>query len=262
MKSVESFGYSRLFERPVDLHLAFHRPIAADLEFALTDFERRAGRPAKSVLELQCGPAYYAAEAARRGLRAVAVDTRHDMLDFARTLHADTPFETRVRHPLDLGESEPFDLVLLPLDSVTYLRDDTQLQLFLQASERCLGPKGLLMIEANHPKDVGYIDYAEFYGGVDARFPDLKVRAEWGINNPSYDLVTHDVATRIRITVTEAGQTTTREIDSMERQRVPREFALIAPSAGLKLEACFGGWKHEPLTWQHDLQLFVLRRNS
>lgn len=261
MGPIEAFGYSRIFERPIDLHLAFRRSVDADVAFARELFSKHTGFNARSVLEVQCGPAYYAAAFAEIA-RTVAVDTRQDTLDFARALHPDKPIEFRLQHPCSLDLGERFDLVLFPLDSVTYLTADEALMRFFEGAASSLTDEGLLLVEANHPRDVGYIDYGSIFAGEDPRFPGLRVRAEWGVNDPSYDLITHEVQTVIRITVEENGAKRERLVESLERQRVPREMELLVRESPLELVSCHGGWTAERLSWEHDLQLFVFKRRS
>lgn len=249
------FGYSRVFAEPLWLHLAFFRPIDADLDFVLEAFARHAGRPARSLLEVQAGPAYYAQAAARRGLASTAVDTRADMLTLARSLAPDADVSYALADPRGLRGVGEFDLVLLPLDSAAYLVDDTALRAFLDGAHACLADAhGMVWVEANHPREVGYIDYGEVYGGRDPRFPGRRVRAEWGVNQPRYDLHTHRVETRIRLTIDDAH---VHEVASSEKLWFPRELALVAERTPLSPTASYGGWCDRPLDWTSPVQVLA-----
>ena len=260
MYEVRPFGYSKIFERPLDLHLAFFRSVEEDATFGLELFRRLRGRDAVSALELQCGPGYYAATLSQRGLDTTAVDTRWDILQFAKELHPRSSATYRLQHPCAWMPGDRWDLLLFPLDSLAYLLEDRLVLAFLEGVRNALTEDGLLLIEANHPKDVGYIDYGAIFGGRDPKFPGVRVRAEWGVNQPCFDLVTHRVRTQIRITIDEQGRTRQRVIDSEEKQYLPRELQLLAERAALSLCGCYGGWIDTPLTWAHDLQVFALER--
>lgn len=258
---MEPFGYSRVFAEPLWLHLAFYRDVGPDLDFVLHDFARRVGRPATSLAEVQAGPAYYAQAAARRGLSATAFDTRQDMLDLARSLAPDLPVDYRLADPRALPGGR-FDLVLLPLDSAAYLVTDHELLSFWRGAHRLLARDGVVWLEANHPKDVGHIDYGEIYGGRDPRFPDQRVVAEWGVNNPRFALDTHRVETQIRLTVSNGDETDTHLVASSEKLWFPRELSLLSARAPLQIVGTFGGWADRPLDWTSPVQVIAFSPRS
>ncbi len=254
------FAYSRVFAQPFELHLAFFRDVAPDVEFACRLFEERRGRKATGLAELQCGPAYYAQCAARRGLRAWAVDTRQDFLDFARARAPELGVEYRCADPRALTGLEGADLVLLPLDSFAYLLSDEDVLRFFEAAAGCMASDGLLLVEANHPKDVGYIDYGTIYGGKAPDFPGSRVRAEWGVNHPRFDLVTGRVQTQIRLTLEHEGRQDRRVIDSQEKLWFAREVELLSQRGPLRLAGVFGGYQPKRITWDDAVQVFAFER--
>ena len=260
--SPETFAYSAVFESPLELHLAFFRDVSADVDFLLGLFERLMGRKAQSALEVQCGPAYYARALALRGLSCTAIDTREDFLSFARSLVAPAPVEFAREHPCNLSPRGPYDLVLLPLDSMAYFPDDAAVHAFLASASRSMHDQSLLVIEANHPKDVGYIDYGVIYGGTAPSHPGRRVRAEWGVNAPRFDLLTGRVDTVIRITNQTGESETVREIKSAERVYFPRELTLLTQQSPLSICGFFGGYADHTLGWDDAVQVIALRKRT
>jgi hypothetical protein len=63
------------------------------------------------------------------------------------------------------------DALLFPLDSWAYFTSDDDVLAFLTAAERCLTPKGVLFVEANHPKEAGqtYTPWKESGSGASTR---------------------------------------------------------------------------------------------
>lgn len=253
------FAYSRVFERPEDLYLAFLRDIDADLEFVIAETQGLANRAPRSLAEVQCGPALYARRFAESGQRAVAIDTSRAMLDHAKGLPRGERLELHLQDPRALA-IDPVDVVLFPLDSFAYFTSDDDVLAFFSAAERCLTPKGVLFIEANHPKEAGYIDYGVVYPRSLTEDPRRAVRAEWAVNHPKFDWVTGINQSQVRITVTTAGIAQTRTIDSTERVYWPAQLRLLAEKSPLRIVAFHGGWTDRPLDWDSPVQVFTLMR--
>lgn len=251
------FAYSKVFESPRDLYLAFLRDIAPDLEFVKRTCERLSGRAPRSLAEVQCGPALYARAFAQSGGRAIGVDTSQAQLDYAHTLPGGNVLESFLQDPRSLGIPK-VDALLFPLDSWAYFTSDADVLAFLTAAERCLTPKGVLFVEANHPKEAGYIDYGVVYPRSQTEDPGHTVRAEWAVNHPKFDWVTGINRTRIRITVNDQ----VREIDSTERVYWPTQLKLLAEKSPLRIERFTGGWAEAPLDWDSPVQVFTLMRPS
>lgn len=254
---MEPFAYSRIFESPEDLHLAFLRDVSADLDFVRHETHRLSGRAPGSLAEVQAGPALYA-RAFTEG-RAVMVDTSQAMLDFALRLPGGARVEAHLADPRALPFA-PVDALLFPLDSFAYFTSDDDVLAFFRAAERCLSPRGVLFVEANHPKEAGYIDYGVIYPRSQTEDPSRRVRAEWAVNHPRFDWVTGLNRTQIRITVTDANGPRVRTIDSTERVYWPTQLRLLAEKSPLRIVGFHGGWTDAPLDWDAPVQVFTLMR--
>ena len=66
--------------------------------------------PGEHVLDIACGPGYHARTAARMGLRAIGMDLRPEMLDFAQKQAPDAPVEWYVGNMCDFHLDEPVDM--------------------------------------------------------------------------------------------------------------------------------------------------------
>lgn len=261
MPTPAPFAYSRVFERPEDLHLAFLRDVEADLDFALAEAQRLSGRAVRRLAEVQCGPAFYARAFAARGGAALAVDTSRAVLDFARGLPHGQALECHLQDPRALA-FEGVDALLFPLDSFAYFTNDADVLAFFAAAERCLSPRGVVFVEANHPKEAGYIDYGVVYPRSQAEDPRRQVRAEWAVNHPRFDWVTGLNQTQIRVTVREDGVQRVRVIDSTERVYWPAQLKLLAEKSPLRVVRFHGGWTTAPLDWDAPVQVFTLMRTD
>lgn len=254
---MEPFAYSRVFEAPEDLHLAFLRDVGADLDFVRRETTRLSGRAPGSLAELQCGPALYA-----RGFtegRAVVTDTSQPVLDYARGLPGGARLEAHLADPRSVA-FPTVDALLFPLDSFAYFTNDDDVLAFFRAAERCLSPRGVAFVEANHPKEAGYIDYGVVYPRSQTADPTRRVRAEWAVNHPRFDWVSGINRTRIRITVTDARGPRERTIDSTERVYWPPQLKLLAEKSPLRVVGFHGGWTEAPLDWESPVQVFTLMR--
>lgn len=261
MPAPRPFAYSRIFERPDDLELAFLRDISADLAFVEREATRLSGHSPRSLAEVQCGPALYARAFAGPDRRTAAVDTSRAMLDFAHGRPNGAGLELHLQDPRAL-ELDPVDVILFPLDSFAYFTTDDDVLAFFAAAERCLTKRGVLFVEANHPKEAGYIDYALVYPRSQTEDPRRKVRAEWAVNHPKYDWVTGLNQTQIRLTITDGAGSRERLIDSTERVFWPPQLRLLAEKSPLRLVRHYGGWTEAPLDWDSPVHVFSLMRAS
>jgi len=257
------FGYSKIFNNPLDLHLAFLRDVTADVIFIIDLYVQANNRFPYSFAEIQCGPAYYAYKFNELGINSIAVDSSNRIINFAKSLD---PKESKnitwlKQRPTNLA-IQNVDICLLPLDSFTYFQNDEEQFQFFDNVYNCLSEGGILIVEMNHPKDIGYIDYSQIYALSQKLYPDYLLKVEWGINNPEFDIVTGIAKTLIRITKKAKGIKTTRIISSLERTNFPNAVKLVAEKCSLKVINILGGYHYSPLTWRSNLQLLVFQKKE
>lgn len=260
---VMPFGYSKLFENPFDLHLAFMRDVTEDVDFIFDLFCQLNDKLPVSMAEIQCGPGYYTYQFNKLGIQSIGIDSSNKGIEFAKSLDLEES-----KHILWLEQNptnlsfQMVDICLLPLDTFTYFLNDDEQVRFFNSVYKCLNKGGLLFIEMNHPKDIGYIDYSTIYTLSQQIYPNHILKVEWGINNPTFDLVTGLANTIIRITRDLNGNKSTKVINSLERTNFPNSVKLIAERCSFKSVGYFGGYINEPLTWESNLQLLVFQKKE
>src|SRR5688572_18650737 len=60
------------------------RDVSREVDFLIDTYRHFKGGEPQSILDIACGPGYHAREIARRGIRAVGLDLRPEMIEFAR----------------------------------------------------------------------------------------------------------------------------------------------------------------------------------
>lgn len=257
------FGYSKIFNNPLDLHLAFLRDVTADVAFIINLYVQANNRLPYSMAEIQCGPAYYAYKFNELGINSIAVDSSDRIINFAKSL--DSKESKNImwlkQSPTNLA-IQKVDICLLPLDSFTYFQNDEEQLQFFKNAYTCLSKGGILLVEMNHPKDIGYIDYSKVYTLSQKLYPEYSLKVEWGINNPQFDIVTGIAKTLIRITKKTKGKKATRIISSLERTNFPNAVKLVAEKCSLKVINMLGGYHYFPLTWHSNLQILVFQKRE
>ncbi|MBI2569999.1 MAG: class I SAM-dependent methyltransferase [Candidatus Schekmanbacteria bacterium] len=148
-----------LYARPDIYDVAFgYRDVPAELSVHLAWAAAAGLEQPGSVLELAAGPARHAVEAARRGLRAAALDLSAEMCDFARARAAAAGVALAVYRAdmidFDLEQDAPFALALCLLDSAAHILSVADMVRHLRAVRRALIPGGIYIIEQSHPRGV------------------------------------------------------------------------------------------------------------
>ncbi|CAL8471064.1 g10606 [Coccomyxa elongata] len=153
--------YDRIFgERDFDEEVKFLMGA-----YAKHSAQGKAGHRPGSFLELGCGPARHAVEAARQGVGLVtAIDDNLTMLEFAQRQAAEAGAAVTFLHGrLEevFGSSDalpegfaPADLALLPLGTLAHALTNDDALRWLEAAGNALRPGGLLVLELAHPADV------------------------------------------------------------------------------------------------------------
>lgn len=252
---METFGYSRLFA-PEELEYAFFRDVTPEVSLGFDTFHDLRAHYPRRILEIQCGSGLLAKGYAERGGEVVAIDSAPGMISYARSRREKTNITWQVEHPLDLSVKD-IDLAVMCLDSYAYLLTDEDERRFWRKIKDALNDDGLFLLEVNHPKSCGYIDYSTVYT-EDRPLDDIEVRVEWGVNNPIPDLITGICETEIRCTTTRGGRVETRIINSRERYHWPRDLKLMLESCGFKVARWFGGYERQILEWDSPVVILLI----
>ena len=233
-------SHDQIYERARCYDIAFgFRDVAAECDALMALATQHLGRAPSSVLELASGPARHACEFARRGLAATALDAVPAMLDYASALAAREGVSLAVAcaDMVDFTLPTRFDLVVLLMDSSSYLLDNNAVLRHLACVAAHLVPGGIYVMEMSHPRDafgVGASNNTHWTSEADG----LSVTMRWGQAGDAFDPVTQIDEVTVTMdwsTASDSGQVverarqrrfTANEIDALIRAN--GDFEIVA----------------------------------
>ena len=184
-----------------------------------------------SVLDVACGPGYHARAFARRGMRAVGLDLRPEMVELARdrARAEGVACEWLAADMRSFRLETPVDMAVCMFDGIDALLTNEDIVRHFKTVAANLAPEGLYLIELTHPRDSSFNDYGTFrYAG---ERDGIAVDIVWATNRPVYDPVTGVAQVEIELTVGDHGQRQTIRDTAHERLLSPQELGLLAQSA-------------------------------
>src|SRR5690606_21290530 len=144
-----------------------------------------------SLLDLACGPGYHARSFAKRGLRAVGLDLREEMIAFAQACASQEGCEVEwvAQDMRYLRLETPVGVAINVFDGIDCLLTNTDLVAHLRAIAANLTPGGLYFIDVTHPRETFFNFYGDFvYTG---QRDEIAVQVIWGTNKPQVDPLTN-----------------------------------------------------------------------
>lgn len=105
------------------------------------------GKPAR-VLDLGCGPGFYARRLAQRGCQCVGIDFSPASIDYARQNSAGLPVKYREENIVQANYGSGFDLVMLIYGELNAFHPDHARQI-LEKAAGALKPGGCLLLEVS-----------------------------------------------------------------------------------------------------------------
>ena len=230
----EEREHRELYTTPLAYDIAFDvRDTGRECDFMLAVAQRLLGRPVRSALELASGPGYHALELARRDLRSVALDIEPAMVAWlegkarARGLQVDVR-----RGDMRTFELEPpVDLAFNLFGSFGYLLTNEDIRAHLEAVHRALEPKGVYVLELQHPRR--YLRHDQVTQDQWTRERDgVRVTTRWDIDASVPDPLTQVADIRSEFEVIENGRR--RRIRTRGRQRVlfAQELCALVEAGG------------------------------
>jgi SAM-dependent methyltransferase len=224
--------HHELYRRAQYYDVIFNRDVSRKVEFVLALFQRHAGREVEAILDLACGPAYHARAFARRGIRAVGLDLRAEMVAFAREQAG--PEAERMQWIVgdmrDFALDEPVDAAFTMFDSIDCLQTGAEIVAHLRAVAANLSPGGIYLIDLTHPRDCSPYQYGHFF--YEGERDGCHVRIDWAINNPVADPLTQVASVAVRMTVNDNGHVHIYEDMASERFILPQELVALAELSG------------------------------
>lgn len=224
--------HHELYRRARYYDVIFNRDVGREVDFVLALLDRHAGRPAAAVLDLACGPAYHARAFARRGIRAVGLDLRAEMVAFAREQAGPEAGRLSwiVGDMRDFALDEPVDAAFTMFDSIDCLQTGGEIVAHLRAVAANLRPGGIYLIDLTHPRDCSPYSYGHFF--YEGERGGCHVRIDWAVNSPVADPLSQVAQVAVRMTVNDNGEAHVYEDMAAERFILPQEIVALAELSG------------------------------
>lgn len=239
--------HNTLYRQAVYYDIVFGRDIGPEVDFLVEACRRHAGREPTAVLDLASGPGYHAQEFAARGLRAVGLDLREEMLEFARDQASARGVEVEwlAADMRSFRLDEPVDLAFTLFDGIDALTENEDLVRHFDAVAENLTEGGLYVIDLTHPRDCGPVDYGTFR--YEGERDGVRVVIDWAVNEPVADLVSGVARVEVEMRVDDRGEQVVIRDEAEERFLTPQEIRLLAALSG----------RLEPVGWYGSYDLEV-----
>lgn len=231
--------HKEIYQRAVYYDIVFDRDVSREVAFMQAAIKKFAGHDLTSMIDIACGPGYHARACARKGLRAVGLDLRPEMLEFAKEKAPDANVEWFVGNMCDFQLSAPVDMAVCVYDSIDAMITDDLMIAHFRAIAANLTPKGLYLIECIHPRDCSPTHYGvhRHRGSRNGTLVECII----GINRPEFDPVTGVGEVEFLMRIHENGTVQAISEKSNERLNSPRDIGLLAEKSGaLKVAGWFG----------------------
>jgi SAM-dependent methyltransferase len=196
---------SSLYQLPKLYDVAFSdRDIPAEVHVITEWFlALTKGGSLGSVLELAAGPAGHALEYARRGVRATALDSSPEMVEYASMKARESRLQLRTAHAdmIEFSLSDRFDLALLMQDSACHILTAKDMVRHLQCVAAHLNPGGIYVLELARPLVKGQLRSSanRSVNQWSASHHGIEVEIQWGSEDDAYDPRKGIVATSVTL---------------------------------------------------------------
>jgi SAM-dependent methyltransferase len=233
--------FNQVYARAAYYDIAFRRDISREVAFIADEYQRLNGRPLESLLEIACGPGYHVREFSKRGVRAVGLDLRPEMIEFAKAEAAreGVTAEWIAADMRGFSLDKPADAIVTMYDSIDCLATGDDLVEHFRTVAANLTEGGMYLFEVTHPRDCSMFSYGRHsYRG---ERNGTKVEIIWAVNDPVPDPITQVARVETILRVTEHGKIEEFRDAATERFTLPQEFiALIKLAGGLRVVECYG----------------------
>ena len=225
--------FNELYRRATYYDIVFNRDVSSEIDFIIALYQQyNAGKSPHSLLDLACGPGYHARDFARRGLRAIGLDLREEMLALATEAASREQITVEwvaadMRH---LQLAEPVDVAINVFDGIDCLLTNDDLIAHMNAIAENLTPGGLYIIDVTHPRftTLSYYMPFQYSGSRDGVTVEIMWKGEAVQINP----LTGVAHTELEMRVNENGHTQQFTDVAQERLLSAQEIDLLARCCG------------------------------
>jgi SAM-dependent methyltransferase len=223
--------------------ILFNRDVGRDVDFLLELYRRQRARSLASVLDLACGPGYHARAFARRGVRAVGLDLRPEMIAFARDQASaeGLTVDWIASDMRDFRLADPVDLAFCVNSGIDCLLTNDEIVHHFRTIADNLSPDGLYVIEMVHPRDCAPYQYGSWH--YQGERDGCRVTLNWATNRPLADPVTQVSRVQTTLRVAENGEEQVYADEASERFLSAQEILALAELSGaLRVSAWYGAF--------------------
>lgn len=239
-----------LYEQP-RLYNALYDRFTEDISFYLDVARASGGR----VCELACGTGRVTVPLAREGIEIVGVDKSAAMLDAARDrsasahLSAENP-QFLERDMCDMNADDRFELVLIPLHSLSHLHDTDEVVTCLSNIRRTLSRDGTLCFALHNPDPRLLARESDSLERIHREIADVVVyeRCRYRADRQILDLTWY----------LESAEETTM-VEYGLRMFFPEEIRFLLRSAGFSVVERYGWYDRTPFSADSGTQIIVAR---
>lgn len=232
--------FNEFYRRAHYYDIVFQRDVSPEVDFVCQVYQELNGSMPQSLLDLACGPGYHARNFAQRGLRAVGLDLRPEMIAYAQEQAANestTEVEWLAADMRDFTLDAPVDVAINVFDGIDCLNTNADLVAHMQAIAGNLTANGLYFIDVTHPRFTNFSYYEPFqYSG---ERDGIRVIINWATNKPQIDPVTCVSNTQLEMLVQSNGNVEKFVDVACERVLTGQEITLLAELSGV----------FEPVRW-------------
>jgi SAM-dependent methyltransferase len=218
-----------LYQQALYYDTIFDRDVEREVDFVTDVYERYAEREGpNSVIDMACGPGYHALAFAKRGVRAVGLDLRPEMLELGaqKAVAAGVVVEWLATDMRSFELSEPVDAAFIMFDGLDALLTDEDLVNHFQAVARNLTPGGIYIVDLTHPRECSIQGYSTFEYKGSRNGAEVKIH--WATNSPSFDPITGVAQVELEMHVKDKGKQFVVKDSAFERFMSSAEIRLLA----------------------------------
>lgn len=243
------------------------RSFKQEAEFLVKAYEKHAGQPPQSSLEIGCGPARHATLLAKQwGLRTHALDNSSRMLSFARkqaeAAGADIDFIEADMRDHVLTEEKQVDLAFMLCGTLSHLLTNSDALECFASAAKSLRPNGCLVLEMVHPEDLfgGTLDVGTVWD-IPPTSEHCALSVSYGSEADVFDPLTQTINRTVEVTEwsDESGDNQVEVVTDTVPQRffTSQEVDLLARASGLKVVGTYGNLSL-PFSSTEDEDTFAL----
>lgn len=218
-----------------------YRDVEAELSFLTTVAEKFGRGPVTSVLELASGPGYHAVAAAKRGLKATALDLSAPMIARAimKAKDAHVDVDGIVADMAHFTLAKPVDLAFNLLTSISYLLSSEDLHAHFKSVAAAVRAGGVYVVENNHPNDFWTRDHFQPSRWTQQQ-DGVEVFTSWIDEAPVIDVVKQTYTVVARTEVSDSSGKRTLTDKATLRMVWPQELKALGEAHGFTLASFFG----------------------